>query len=99
MTPKIYNDMALIEIISKLRTSAHDLKIETGRHNRIPREQRVCVCGEVEDEEYFLLYCPLYEDIRRDENIIHQSISDILYDEKYINYLQQVTKRRKEVDN
>ena len=43
--PKVYNDMALIQVISKLRTSAHDLKIETGRHRGIKREQRLCTCA------------------------------------------------------
>ena len=97
--PKVYNDMALIQIISKLRTSAHDLKIETGRHRGIKREHRLCTCGCVEDEEHFLLSCELYEDIRRNENIANQSVTDILENEKYLHYIIKTTKKRKEIVN
>ena len=63
--------------LTKLRCSAHRLKIEIGRYSRIynddnkryeqlPREKRTCdTCkNEVEDELHFLLECPLNEEIR-----------------------------------
>ena len=52
----------------KIRISAHDLLIEHGRYHfrsRIPREQRICVqCNQVEDEEYFFLFCRKYTNLR-----------------------------------
>ena len=35
--------MGFVNIISKLRTSSHDLKIETGRHRKIPTTERKCM--------------------------------------------------------
>ena len=35
------------------------MKVETGRWSRTPRENRLCECGNVvEDEEHVLLFCP-----------------------------------------
>lgn len=54
---------------TKLRISAHSLKIETGRYLRpkIPPEERICVCckaGECEDEFHFIMKCSLYDEER-----------------------------------
>ena len=57
---------------AKLRLSAHNLRIETGRYwkNPIPRIDRKCpFCQSFnktafEDEIHFLLVCPLYETAR-----------------------------------
>ncbi len=46
--------------LSRLRTSSHNLKIETGRHTQLktPVENRVCQhCNILEDEFHFLLMC------------------------------------------
>lgn len=46
--------------ISKLRASSHILEIQRGRYDRPkkPREERLCVlCGNVEDEEHFVMKC------------------------------------------
>ena len=54
--------------ISKLRASSHTLEIERGRFTRPVTEiqQRLCnICKVVEDEQHFLLDCPLYDDLRR----------------------------------
>ena len=61
--------------ISKFRLSNHALIIETGRHNRIPKELRFCpLCpNSVETEVHFLLLCPTYN-IRRD--ILYKTISE-----------------------
>ena len=49
---------------SKLRISAHNLAIETGRYTKptaTPIEKRLCFhCKEVEDEYHLILKCPLY---------------------------------------
>ena len=31
--------------ITRYRTGSHNLKIEKGRHSRIPRENRLCICN------------------------------------------------------
>ena len=49
---------------TRLRTSSHRLRIETGRWSRLAPEKRVCRCGEVQTECHALTECPLVEDIR-----------------------------------
>ena len=45
---------------TRMRLSAHNLRIETGRWARLPREDRVCDCGvSVQSEEHVLTECPL----------------------------------------
>ena len=55
--------------LTRLRVSSHSLSIETGRWhkpNKTPRNERKCIiCDDVEDEFHFLLFCPLYKDIRK----------------------------------
>lgn len=54
--------------ISKIRTSAHLLMIERGRHKNIPISERYCsVCksGEIENEQHFLLHCSGYDSQRQ----------------------------------
>ena len=53
-------------LITKLRTSDHDLEIEKGRRHRpvIPRENRLCkFCNnnQIEDEMHFIFECTPYE--------------------------------------
>ena len=53
--------------LCKLRISAHNLHVETGRWTRIPINSRLCIlCNEdhIEDEFHFLLVCPAYHHIR-----------------------------------
>ena len=56
---------------TKLRISAHDLEIETGRYHNIPRDQRVCSWCNIrqgqqfiEDENHVLFNCDMYAKIR-----------------------------------
>lgn len=50
--------------LSRLRTSAHRLEVESGRWARPvkkPIDQRLCTfCGVLEDEFHFVLQCPVY---------------------------------------
>ena len=58
----------LRQLLSRFRFSLHSLEIETGRCNRIDRENRYCkLCNQnlVENEYHFLLCCPKYIEIRR----------------------------------
>ena len=51
----------------KLRISSHKLRIETGRYDNIPREERLCNlcnCNRIEDKTHFLLDCPSFSSIR-----------------------------------
>ena len=87
-------------LIAGLRMSAHNLQIEMGRRTRTPREKRKCVCGDVEDEEHFILQCSLYTDIRRKHRIdMNTNISHVLDDESALEYLKQLYDRRKEICN
>jgi hypothetical protein len=57
-------------LITRMRTSAHCLRIETGRYgnNKIDREYRLCqICenDEIEDEYHFMLKCERYRVIRK----------------------------------
>ena len=53
--------------LTKFRLSSHDLAIERGRYESIPRNERICkYCNQnmTENEYHFLLVCPLYRDLR-----------------------------------
>jgi hypothetical protein len=66
---------------TRLRLGAHRLKIETGRWSRLPRELRLCVCGQVQTEHHALCQCPLTQHIRdRDSfaNIDFTSVHSIM---------------------
>ena len=49
---------------TRLRLSSHNLRIETGRWSRLPRERRLCPCGAVQDEKHVLELCTLTEHLR-----------------------------------
>lgn len=57
--------------LARFRTGSHNLGIETGRHENIAREDRLCqFCGQnknivvIEDEYHVLLECYVYEEMR-----------------------------------
>ena len=53
--------------VTKFRLSNHRLAIETGRHNGLKIEQRVCsFCQDkIEDEAHFLFQCPTFRHLRQ----------------------------------
>jgi len=67
---KIVNKWSLRKAMAKLRVSAHKLEVETGRHNGILLENRLCTyCDSrglavIEDEYHFVLCCPKYATLR-----------------------------------
>ncbi len=42
---------------SRLRLVSHNLRIETGRWARLPREQRLCQCASVQTEGHIIVDC------------------------------------------
>ena len=56
-------------VITKIGESTHKLAIEIGRYSKppVPASERFCNCckNKVEDEIHFVLYCPLYQEIRK----------------------------------
>ena len=66
------------KIITRWRLSNHDLKIETGRYHKIPREHRVCdLCEVLEDEQHVIFVCPRYIDIREQHQELLTTNADI----------------------
>ena len=66
---RIYNEKEYIDEFKRVnftrfRLSSHNLKIETGRWSRIRREDRLCECGEIQDELHVTLHCPKTNAIR-----------------------------------
>jgi len=63
-SPNIVDDDLRVAF-TRLRLTSHRLKVETGRWARIPREERMCQCGEgVQTEEHVLCDCTLVASIR-----------------------------------
>lgn len=61
--------------LAKLRTSTHSLKIETGRHRGILRENRLCnTCKVIEDELHFLDNCKKFNNIRK--KLVEEEVSN-----------------------
>ena len=62
--------------LTKLRLSNHQLNIEKGRHENIPKEMRFCpfCVNTVENEVHFLLQCKTYDNIRK--NFIEKYAND-----------------------
>ena len=58
---------AASKTLVKLRISSHKLRIETGRYDNIPRDERLCSLrnyNRIEDETHFLLDCPSFPSIK-----------------------------------
>jgi Reverse transcriptase (RNA-dependent DNA polymerase) len=56
-----------VKSLMRLRTGAHHLAIETGRWQRVNRDERLCpkcTSGVGEDELHVLFECPFYDEIR-----------------------------------
>ena len=56
---------------TRMRTSSHRLRIETGRWSRLPRDQRLCKCGQaIGDECHAMTECTLTEHLRAEYDSI-----------------------------
>ena len=63
----VYVDRKYKLALCRFRISAHSLNVETGRHQNIPRENRLCKncrMSVLENEYHFLLVCPKFRDLR-----------------------------------
>ena len=68
--PNIYNRYVpthKLLLVTRLRTVSHDLQIERARHmqHHIPQDQRLCSCGEMEDEKHFIEHCNNFTHVRQ----------------------------------
>ena len=70
---------------TRLRLSSNNLRIETGRWSRIPRDRRLCLCGSVQDEEHVLVYCQVTQHLR-DNHGIRVLFPDILHSKDRIDF-------------
>ena len=55
---------------TRLRLSSHRLRIETGRWSRIPRENRLCTWGVIQDEAHVIQVCPNVGHIRQRYDVL-----------------------------
>ena len=74
---------------SRFRCSAHNLLVETGRHNNISYEDRICtlcITQSIEDEYHVFMKCPFYNNLRQQyleciinfDNVNHNSFYNIV---------------------
>ena len=59
-----YIDERETVVFTKFRLSSHTLKVETGRWSRTPREERLCECGKIQDENHIVFFCNKTNDLR-----------------------------------
>ena len=95
----IYTSNAFIpdyhrESFSRIRLMSHNLKIETGRWSRIPRERRVCSCDntKLQTEVHVLIDCILTHDIRLSYPMLNfTDLDSLLAEATHLNHLCNYT--------
>ena len=62
------NDFKGRRMLSRIRSGTNNLRIETGRYDKLKIEDRICkICNDgIEDEEHFLHTCTAYIDLRKE---------------------------------
>ena len=84
---RLYVPDYIRQAFTRLRLMSHELKIETGRWSRVPREQRLCQCnlGFIQTECHVLLECTLSEHLRqRFTNLNFDEFNLLLNNEEHI---------------
>jgi hypothetical protein len=72
---KCISDFNIRQIMCKFRISNHRLKIETGRFNNTPLEERNCtLCNTLENEIHFLTECKKFDTLRKE---LYDSINEV----------------------
>ena len=87
-TPSMYSKLELIEsdrkTITKYRTGSHSLKIQTGRKDKIARNQRLCSCGqEVQTIDHVLFHCQIIKNITTLSQSYDNDIKNFFENENY----------------
>ena len=79
---------------SRYRLSSHRLRVEIGRYQGTPHDQRLCSCGLVVQDEQHIFTCPRVKDILQTPSKSYNSTSDIFDDTKIedLRILHQVLK-------
>ena len=96
--PTLYNNYIptnKLHAVSRLRMISHDLAVETGRHFHLPRCDRLCSCGEMEDEIHFVRQCHHYSHIRQKHFDPDTEISIMLDCPSTANFIDEITELRK----
>ena len=60
--------------LSRFRLSSHGLLVEKGRWSRVPRDERLCVCGVVQDERHVIEECMLTEHLRNGRRVTAENV-------------------------
>ena len=92
-----YHPVHKLHSVTRLRCVSHELAVETGRHHqhKLPREERLCSCGEMEDETHFVLNCSHYTHIREKYFETNMSLSDVLDKVWTMNFIHEPFEHRK----
>jgi len=77
---------------TRFRLGSHNLKIETGRWARIDREERLCECGEVQDELHVIVECRKSARIREKYNLQEDSLKDVMKHPAIVEIIYEVMK-------
>ena len=101
---KVYTATNYIEeskriTFTRLRVSSHRLRIETGRWSRLEREDRLCVCGAIQDENHVLFRCTKTDAIRAKyaiDNDLYKDIGELMEKcehMKLVNFVDECMKK------
>ena len=80
---------------TRMRTSSHRLRVETGRWAGIDRERRICKCGEgIGDEEHVLTECKLTQHLRDrlGRNVTYPNFLEYALEKKEFKFIYEVLK-------
>ena len=81
------------ELITRFRTGSHSLAVETGRYGNVPRENRLCSCGQgVQTVWHIFKECPTTKPILLKD---YDSLQEVFEDENIHSTLFAITKRLK----
>ena len=91
-----------LQSVSRIRMVSHNLQIEKGRHRNPPKpvNDRLCSCGQVEDESHFIQHCTHYTHIRRKYvELEHLPLYEQLDNIKTADFVDELFRCRKLFEN